>query len=125
MTKREMQAFKKKLLKKREEILEEMRQQGKNGLGERLKNSGGSFTGYATHMADIGTEANEMEFTGNILSSEQKELFEIDEALLRIEEGVYGKCDDCNRPINKKRLEILPYARYCKKHEEEREKPGG
>lgn len=64
-----------------------------------------------------------MEFTGNLLSSEQRILFEIDEALLRIEEGIYGKCPDCNRVINKKRLEILPYARYCKKHEEAREKP--
>ncbi len=123
MTKREMQPYRKKLLKLREEIFNEMRRQGKDGLSEGRANSGNNSSGYATHMADIGTDTSEMEFTGNILSSEQKTLFEIDEALLRIDDGTYGKCSDCNRVINKKRLEILPYARYCKRHEEEREKP--
>ena len=123
MTKREMQAYRKKLLKLREEILDEMRKQEKNGFTERRAGSGNNSSGYATHMADIGTDTNDMEFMGNILSSEQKILFEIDEALLRIDEGAYGKCSDCNRVINKKRLEILPYARYCKRHEEARENP--
>lgn len=123
MTKREMQQYRKKLLKLRDEVLNEMRKQGKDGLSERRASSGNNSSGYATHMADIGTDTSEMEFTGNLLNSEQKILFEIDEALLRIEEGTYGKCGDCNRVINKKRLEILPYARYCKKHEEAREKP--
>ena len=123
MTKREMQAYRKKLLKLREEILDEMRKQGKNGFSERRGSSGNNSSGYATHMADIGTDTNDMEFMGNILSSEQKILFEIDEALLRIDEATYGKCSDCNRVINKKRLEILPYARYCKRHEEARENP--
>jgi DnaK suppressor protein len=122
MTKREMQAYKKKLLKLREEILFEMKKQGKDGLSDKRANSGNNSSGYATHMADIGTDTSEMEFMGNILSSEQKIIFEIDEALLRIDEGTYGKCSECNRVINKKRLEILPYARYCKRHEEEKEK---
>ena len=122
MTKREMQAYRKKLLALRQNISDEMRKHGKNGLSDNNGNSSGNFSGYATHMADVGTDANEMEFFGGVLSSEQKILFEIDEALLRIDEGVYGKCSDCNRVINKKRLEILPYAKYCKRHEESREK---
>jgi DnaK suppressor protein len=122
MTKTEMKKYRKKLLKLREDILYEMRQRGKNELTEKRSESGNSNTGYATHMADLGTDTSEMEFMGNILSSEQKTLFEIDEALLRIDEGTYGKCSECNRAINKKRLDILPYARYCKRHEEAREK---
>lgn len=123
MTKKEMQAYRKKLLEMRDEILGEMRKHEKSGLSDQGGGAGGNSSGYATHMADIGTDTSQMEFTGNILSAEQKTLFEIDEALLRIEEAAYGKCADCKRPINKKRLEILPYARYCKKHEEKRENP--
>lgn len=125
MTKKEMQSYRKKLMEMRDEIMNDMRKQEKNGLADSKAGTGGNSAGYSTHMADIGTDASEMEFTGNLLSSEQKTLFKIDEALLRIEEGTYGKCSGCKRPINKKRLEILPYARYCKKHEEERENPEG
>lgn len=123
MTGKEMQAYRKKLLKLRQEIQDEMRKQGKEGFSENKGDFPGEYSGYSTHMADAGTDTNSMEFMGNILSSEQKTLFEIDEALIRISEGVYGKCMDCRRAISKKRLELLPHAKYCKRHEEEREKP--
>ncbi len=121
MLKKESQKFKTLLLKLRGEVLEKMREQGKTGMSETQRNAGGNFSGYATHMADIGTEANEMEMLGNIISSEQKTLFEIDEALIRIEEKTYGKCQNCGRNINQKRLALVPFTKFCRKHEEELE----
>jgi len=53
---------------------------------------------------------------------EQKTMAEIDEALQRMEDGSYGRCEDCDQDIGAKRLEIFPTARLCITHQEEEEK---
>lgn len=65
------------------------------------------------HMAELGSENYEQEFTLSLMESEEDTLMAIDEALGRIEEGVYGKCVACDGVIPKTRLNAIPYASMC------------
>lgn len=65
------------------------------------------------HMADIGTDNFEHEFTLGLIENEEEELHEIDAALDRIEKGRFGLCENCEKPIPKSRLKIIPYTRLC------------
>jgi RNA polymerase-binding protein DksA len=65
------------------------------------------------HMADVGTENYDQEFTLGLIQNEQETLKQIDEALVRIGDGAYGACNECGGPIAKARLQALPYTRYC------------
>lgn len=63
--------------------------------------------------AEDGTDAFERQFALNLVSSENDAVFEIDEALQRLEEGVYGVCEDCAGLIEMPRLKALPFVRKC------------
>ncbi|MDG3006004.1 TraR/DksA family transcriptional regulator [Paludisphaera mucosa] len=65
------------------------------------------------HMADVGTENYDQEFTLGLIENEQETLKLIDEAMVRIGDGTYGHCAECDQPIAKARLSALPYTRYC------------
>src|SRR5262245_43228021 len=85
---------------------------------EALKASGGEASGNLSnmpiHMADLGTDNFERENTLHLLANEEQLLKEIDAALLRIEQGTYGRCEECGGAIAPKaRLKELPYTRYC------------
>ncbi len=73
-------------------------------------------------LSDQGTDTFDREFALNQLSSEQDVLFEIDEAIRRLENGTYGICEISNEPINIERLEALPYVRHSVKAQAELEK---
>jgi RNA polymerase-binding protein DksA len=73
-------------------------------------------------MADMATDNFDREFNLGLASSEQDLLNQIDEALRRIEEGNYGICEVCSKPIAQKRLLAVPYARFCIKCQSEEEK---
>lgn len=68
------------------------------------------------------TDDFDREFALNLVSSEQDSVFEIDSALRRIKEGVYGSCDTCGCLIEKARLQALPFARACVKCQSASEK---
>lgn len=65
------------------------------------------------HMAELGSENYEQEFTLSLMESEEDTLTAIDEALARIEAEAYGKCTACDGVIPKTRLNALPYAAMC------------
>ena len=64
-------------------------------------------------MADIGTDAFEQELTLDLMGNEKEVLEQIEAALKRIEDGSYGKCEECGRNIAKARLQAMPYAALC------------
>jgi len=76
-------------------------------------------------LSDQGTDTFDREFALNQLSNEQDVLFEIDEAIRRLEKGTYGICEMYEEPINIERLEALPYVRYSIKAQSEIEKGNG
>ena len=74
------------------------------------------------HMADIGTDNYEQEFTLELIENDRNLLREIDEALDRIENGTYGICLATGKPISKSRLKHKPWAKYCIEYVREQEK---
>lgn len=65
------------------------------------------------NLEEDGTDAFERQLALNLASSGNESLFEIDEALRRIDEGTYGICEECNKLIEKPRLKALPFVRMC------------
>jgi RNA polymerase-binding transcription factor DksA len=65
------------------------------------------------HQADVGTETFNRERDLSILENVEAELADIEHALRRIDEGTYGTCEACGKPIGDARLEAMPAARFC------------
>lgn len=68
-----------------------------------------------------GTDAFERQFALNLAGTEQESLFLIDKALRSLDEGTYGVCETCERPIEKARLKALPFVSMCLKCQAEME----
>jgi RNA polymerase-binding transcription factor DksA len=67
---------------------------------------------FGQHQADAGSDAYDRDFALNLLSQEQDALYEIDEAIGRLEAGTYGTCEMSGKKIPKARLEAIPWARF-------------
>ena len=124
MNKREAAKYKKILIEKREDILKEINHIARENLRSQ-KDASGDLSGYSFHMADMASDSYDRELSLNIASGEQEVIYEIDDALKRIDEGKYGRCLSCDKKIPAKRLTALPYAKYCIKcqSKEENHKP--
>ncbi len=84
--------------------------------GEALRTDpqSGAITAPASvDAADLGSDVFDQEFTLGLIENEQETLHQIGEALERIEQGQFGLCPRCERPIAKARLRAIPYATYC------------
>jgi RNA polymerase-binding transcription factor DksA len=83
---------------------------------EALKKSGkddaGDLSGYSQHMADAGTDTADRDFALNLISNEQNQIKEIDDAIERMRQGTYGVCEISGRPIPPARLATVPHTRY-------------
>ena len=77
------------------------------------RDASGDLSAYTVHMADMAADTYERELSMNIVSSEQEILYQIDDALKRLDEGSYGICQQCNQPIVMSRLRAVPYASLC------------
>jgi DnaK suppressor protein len=73
----------------------------------------GNLSNVPLHMADLGTDNYDQEFTLGLIENEQETLELINEALTRMEKGTYGQCAECSEPITKPRLQAIPYAKHC------------
>jgi DnaK suppressor protein len=115
MTEEELNFFKESLLKMREDLVEQIEDASEDTLMKSQKDVSGDISDYSLHMADVATDNYDRDFNLNLVSNERKLLFEIDEAIKRIENKTYGICLSCNKYISKSRLKAIPYARYCTK----------
>ena len=100
----EWQKFCLHLLELREQLVRQM-----NGLAQE---SAQEMAGYSPHMADSGTDNFDRDFALSLLSSDQDAVFEIEEALKRIERKTYGVCELTGKSIPKSRLEAIPWTRF-------------
>jgi DnaK suppressor protein len=73
----------------------------------------GDLSSMPIHMADIGSDAYEQEFTLSLMATEEDTLVLVEEALERIRARRYGLCEECGNAIAKKRLEAIPFAATC------------
>ncbi len=120
--KKDLKDFKKIVLKKKEEILDDLKHISDDTLRKSQKEASGDISGYTYHMADVASDNYDREFSLGLASNERKSLYELDDALKRIEDGVFGICDDCKGTITKIRLRAVPSARLCIKCQQKREK---
>jgi len=111
-TKAELGYFKKIILEKRKEILEELESLKSNMMDVTTGEYVTENSTYSLHM-EQGTDAMEREKTFLFASREGKFLNYLDDALKRIEKGDYGFCTDCGKLIEKERLEAVPHAQLC------------
>jgi DnaK suppressor protein len=101
---------KQNLLQLRDAVVDSMAGVAQGTLRSRAE--GSEASAFGMHQADAGSDAYDRDFALSLLSQEQDALYEIDEALKRIEVGTYGKCEMSGKPIPRARLEAIPFARF-------------
>jgi len=105
MEKEKFEYFKKKLLKMRQAILDK---------SKKLKEDSYTLgTDGIQDMADAASNAYNADILMSLSDNDQNMLKEIDSTLDKIASQIYGICEECDEPINEKRLEANPVARYC------------
>lgn len=105
-----------RLLELREQLMRQV-----DGLA---KESAEEIAGYSLHMADSGTDNFDRDFALSLLSSDQDAIYEIEEALKRIERDTYGVCELTGKTIPKARLEAIPWARFTVQAQAQLEREG-
>jgi DnaK suppressor protein len=108
----DLQHYRELLLQKRREILGNVSEIEGEALRKSRLDASGDLSSMPIHMADLGTDNFEQEFSLELMDGERKLLVEIDDALNRITAGTYGICEGTGKPITKARLEAQPWARY-------------
>jgi DnaK suppressor protein len=110
---KELEHFRGLLLEKRRELVGDM----VSMESEALRTSGGTnLSNLPLHMADMGTDNYEQEFTLGLVEKDRNLLREINGALAKIQNGTYGICEGTQKPITKVRLEAQPWARFSIEH---------
>ncbi len=106
--------FKRRLLEKERELLSEI---------ARLESEGrGSGEAEAGDVADAATSSEDKSTSFQESTLEWQTLTQVRDALRRIQDGTYGKCIDCGRPIDDARLEAIPWTPYCREDQEKRDR---
>jgi DnaK suppressor protein len=116
---------KSKLLQFRDSLLDLISGVSRDTLRSRAEDSEASAFGM--HQADAGSDAYDRDFALNLLTQEQDALYEIEEALKRVDSGTYGICEMSGKTIPQARLEAIPFARFtveCQTQIEKRQKAG-
>jgi DnaK suppressor protein len=104
--------------------LVDLRDQLRRQMDGLAQESAQELAGYSLHMADSGTDNFDRDFALSLLSSDQDAIYEIEEALKRIEKKTYGVCELTGKTIPKARLEAIPWTRFTVEAQAQLEKDG-
>jgi DnaK suppressor protein len=104
--------------------LVELRDQLRHQMDGLAQESAQELAGYSLHMADSGTDNFDRDFALSLLSSDQDAVYEIEEALKRIEKKTYGICELTGKNIPRARLEAIPWTRFTVEAQAQLEKDG-
>ncbi len=107
--------YKDKLLELRARLRGDVTAMANSALRKTRSESSGDLSSMPIHMADIGSDNFEQEFTLSLMENEDETLSHIEAALERIDDGSYGQCLECAGVIPKPRLNALPYTPFCVK----------
>ena len=118
---KELEYYRSLLLAKRRELVGDMSSMEHEALRSA---SGSNLSNLPIHMADMGTDNYEQEFTLGLVEKDRQLLREINSALAKIQNGTYGICEGTGKPISKARLEAQPWAKYSIEYARELEKGG-
>jgi len=115
MKKADMKVFRERLITLRARLRGDVTHLADAALKKSRTEANGDLSSMPIHMADIGSDNFEQEFTLSLMQSEGGTLEQIEVALERIEDGTYGQCEECGGRIPKQRLTAVPYATMCVK----------
>ena len=115
MKKAEMKTYKEQLLALRARLRGDVNTMANAALRKTRSEANGDLSSMPIHMADMGTDNFEQEFTLSLMETEESALEQIESALERIEKGTYGVCLDCEGKIPKTRLNAIPHTPLCVK----------
>ena len=115
MKKTELNTYKDQLLVLRARLRGDVSQLANAALNKSRSEANGDLSSMPIHMADIGSDNFEQEFTLSLMENDGGTLAQIEASLERIEEGTYGQCEECGARIPKARLNAVPYAAMCVK----------
>ncbi len=113
MKKTELRFYKQQLALLRARLRGDVTAMAEAALSKTRTEASGDLSSMPIHMADVGSDNYEQEFTLSRLQSEEEVLEQIEAALERIEDGVYGSCVECDGRISKTRLNAIPYTPFC------------
>ena len=111
-TKEQLKQFRQQLITERNKLASEIRSIA-HDTAKTPRDASGDLSAYTLHMADMAADTYERELSMNIISSEQALLYQVDDALKRLEEGAFGLCQTCSKAITMSRLKAVPYASLC------------
>ena len=114
----------KRELRKYYDVLLDLRDRLLHQMGDLKKESAEEISSYSMHMADAGTDNFDRDSALSLLSSDQDAVYEIEEALKRIENNSFGVCELTGKAIPKTRLNAVPWARYTVSAQAKLEKDG-
>lgn len=117
----ELDWFRDQLLEKRRQLVGDVATMEDEALRKTRAESTGDLSLMPIHMADIGTDNYEQEFTLGLIANEREMLKDIDDAIERIAKGTYGVCEATQKPISKARLKAKPWARFCLEYKRSQE----
>ena len=112
LTKQQLKHFRQFLITERAKFVDEIKSIAEE-TSKSPREASGDLSAYTVHMADMAADTYERELSMNIVSSEQEVLYQIDDALKRLDDGSFGICQQCNTPISMSRLKAVPYASMC------------
>jgi RNA polymerase-binding transcription factor DksA len=115
VNKKDQKHFQKRLHEELANLAKALGKLEKSVMQRSQRESSGDLSAYSIHMADLGTDAMERERDLLLASAEGRTVLQIREALNKLEDGTYGTCEECGKPIGAARLEMIPYAVYCSK----------
>ena len=122
MKKPELIAYKEQLLALRVRLRGDVNQMADATLKKSRSEANGDLSSMPIHMADIGSDNFEQEFTLSLMENDGGTLALIETSLERIEEGTYGLCEECGVKIPKSRLNAIPYSTLCVRCAEQQER---
>lgn len=112
MTKKDLKVYKKLLTDVRDNIIDQIKHISED-TQKTQREASGDISGYSFHMADVATDTYDREFSLGLASNDRQLLYDIDDAIKRIDEGNFGSCEECGKPITKSRLKAIPYTKLC------------
>ena len=115
MKKAETKTYRELLLALRARLRGDVNQLADSALKKNRPEGNGDLSSMPIHMADLGSDNFEQEFTLSLMESEEGTLEAVESALERIEGGSYGECEECGAKIPKARLQAIPYTSLCVK----------
>ena len=113
MKKSELNHYRDRLLNLRARLMGDVTQLADEALKRSRQEASGDLSTMPIHMADIGSDNFEQDFTLTLLENEEGTLQRIEAALGRVSDGTYGTCEACGGEIPKTRLQAVPYAVRC------------